>query len=403
MKIVYSIGIYLYGVAIFFASFFNQKARLLRKGQHSAFAILKEKIDPNAEYVWFHAASLGEFEQGRPVMERLKQENAATKILLTFFSPSGYEIRKNYAGADIVSYLPLDTPGNAWNFLQQVKISKAIFIKYEFWPNYLVELHASKIPVFSISAIFRPSQVFFKSYGGWYRNLLKSFSHIFVQDESSLKLLEKYGFTNASVAGDTRFDRVADLAKQAKTIPLIESFVKGNKKIIVAGSSWPKDEELLVRYLKEHTDVKLILVPHEIHEAHISGITKLLSTDFVRYTQVDELTVEKSNCLIVDTIGLLSSIYRYANVAYIGGGFGVGIHNTLEAAVWNVPVVFGPTFQKFREARELISVGGGFSINSYEDLECQLNSLLDASKSGKIAGEYVSKNTGATKLILDLL
>jgi 3-deoxy-D-manno-octulosonic-acid transferase len=400
MKILYSIGIYLYGFAIFLASFFNQKARLLRKGQRNAFALLKEKIDPTAEYVWFHAASLGEFEQGRPVMEQLKQGNHEVKILLTFFSPSGYEVRKNYAGADVVSYLPLDISGNARYLFRLVKISKAIFIKYEFWPNYIMALRAANIPVYSISAIFRPTQMFFKPYGGWYRSLLKSFSHIFVQDQNSLDLLGKYGFSNASVAGDTRFDRVADLAGQAKSIPLIEAFVKGNKKIIVAGSSWPKDEELLVRYLKEHADVKLILVPHEIHEAHIAGITRLLSTDFVRYTQGNELTVGISNCLIVDTIGLLSSIYRYANVAYIGGGFGVGIHNTLEAAVWNVPVVFGPNYQKFREARELIAVGGGFSISSYDELEQQLNDLINNSKSGKMAGEYISENTGATALIL---
>jgi 3-deoxy-D-manno-octulosonic-acid transferase len=294
----------------------------------------------------------------------------------------------------------LDTPGNARRFFQTVKISKVIFIKYEFWPNYLLALKTAKIQVYSISAIFRPTQVFFKFYGGWYRNLLKSFSHIFVQDKSSLELLQKYSFSNASVAGDTRFDRVAGLAKQAKIVPLIEAFVKGDKKIIVAGSSWPKDEELLVRYLQEHTDVKLILVPHEIHEAHISGITKLLSTDFVRYTQADQITVGASNCLIVDTIGLLSSIYRYANVAYIGGGFGVGIHNTLEAAVWNVPVVFGPNYQKFREARELIEVGGAFSIDNYEALEAQFNTLFADNKAGMIAGEYVATNIGATELII---
>ena len=400
MVLIYNIGIYLYGLAIFFASLFNQKARLLRNGQHNSLTLLKEKIDPNAEYVWFHAASLGEFEQGRPVMEQLKKEHPATKILLTFFSPSGYEVRKNYAGADVVSYLPLDTPKNARRFFQTVKISKVIFIKYEFWPNYLLALKTSKIPVYSISAIFRPSQVFFKFYGGWYRDLLKSFCHIFVQDQPSLDLLQKYDFSNCSVAGDTRFDRVADLAKQAKTIPLIEAFAKGDKKIIVAGSSWPKDEELLVRYLQEHAYVKLILVPHEIHETHISGITKLLSTNYVRYTQADQITVGASNCLIVDTIGLLSSIYRYANVAYIGGGFGVGIHNTLEAAVWNVPVVFGPNYQKFREARELIEAGGAFSIDNYDALEAQFNTLFADNKAGIIAGEYVATNIGATELII---
>lgn len=403
MKILYSLGIYFYGAFIFIASLFNVKARLLRKGQHNAFALLKEKVDPKAKYVWFHAASLGEFEQGRPVMEQLKKEHPETKILLTFFSPSGYEIQKNYAGADIVSYLPLDIPGNAWYFVNLVKPSKVIFIKYEFWPNYLLALKAANIPVYSISAIFRPNQAFFKWYGQWYKSLLATFQHIFVQDKASLDLLNENGIQHVSVAGDTRFDRVADLATQAKTIPLIEAFVKGSKKIIVAGSSWPKDEELLVRYMKEHADVKLILVPHEIHESHISGITRLLSTNFVRYTQADLMTAQSANCLIVDTIGLLSSIYRYANVAYIGGGFGVGIHNTLEAAVWNVPVVFGTNYQKFREARELIAAGGAFSIDNYEMLDIQLNQLLKNKEAGKIAGEYVKKNIGATKMILKLL
>jgi len=272
-----------------------------------------------------------------------------------------------------------------------VNISKAIFIKYEFWPNYLLALKAANIPFYSISAIFRPSQLFFKGYGIWYRNLLKSFSHIFVQDRNSLELLSKYGFSNASVVGDTRFDRVADLAKQGNELPVIQEFVQ-DKPVIVAGSTWPKDEELLVRYLKLHPDVKLILVPHEIHEARLSGIEKLLENNYVYYTQADKadkIDIQSAGCLIVDTIGLLSSVYRYANVAYIGGGFGVGIHNTLEAAVWNVPVVFGPNYQKFREARELIVAGGAFSIYNYEMLEKELNNLLINNESGNIAGEYV--------------
>ena len=281
--------------------------------------------------------------------------------------------------------------------------SKAVFIKYEFWPNYILELQKANVPVYSISAIFRPSQIFFKGYGGWYRNLLKSFARIFVQDKNSLKLLADNGFTNVSVAGDTRFDRVADLAQQAKTIPLIEAFVKDAGKVIVAGSTWPKDEELLVRYMKLHPDIKLILVPHEIHQAHIMGISKLLDAKFVRYTELNEQNVLTTNCIVVDTIGLLSSIYRYANVAYIGGGFGVGIHNTLEAAVWNVPVVFGPNYQKFREARELIAIGGAFSIAQYELLEAEFDSLLKDKKAGKIAGDYVNNNTGATDLIIKTL
>lgn len=400
---IYCIGIYFYKFAILIVSFFNGKAHKLRIGQREAFSVLKEKVDTDALYVWFHAASLGEFEQGRPVMEQLKKNKPETKILLTFFSPSGYEIRKNYAGADVVSYLPLDTPRAAKKFVKMVNLSKAVFIKYEFWPNYLLALKAANIPFYSISAIFRPSQLFFKGYGIWYRNLLKSFSHIFVQDRNSLELLLKYGFSNASVVGDTRFDRVADLAKKSKEFPIIQAFVQ-DKPVIVAGSTWPKDEELLVRYLKLHPDVKLILVPHEIHGAHLSGIEKLLENNYVCYTQADKadkVDIQSAGCLIVDTIGLLSSVYRYANVAYIGGGFGVGIHNTLEAAVWNVPVVFGPNYQKFREARELIVAGGAFSIYNYEMLERELNNLFINNESGNIAGEYVKNNTGATDKIIE--
>ena len=400
MRFLYNIGIYLYQLAIFVASFFNTKAKKLRVGQAEAFAVLKQKIEPNTRYVWFHAASLGEFEQGRPVIEQLKKQQPDTKIILTFFSPSGYEIRKNYALADIVSYLPLDTASSAKRFVEMLNPSKAIFIKYEFWPNYLQALKAAGIPVYSISAIFRPGQIFFRWYGQWYKTLLQGIDHIFVQDKASLDLLKTNGIENVTVAGDTRFDRVADLAAQAKNIPLVEAFVKDADKVIVAGSSWPKDEELLVRYLKLHPDVKMILVPHEIHAAHILGISKLLDGNFVRYTEATETNVQTTNCLVVDTIGLLSSIYRYGHVAYIGGGFGVGIHNTLEAAVWNVPVVFGPMYEKFREARDLIAIGDAFSIPDSETLEEKLDALLKDEKAGVIAGEYVKQNTGATKLIL---
>jgi len=376
---------------------------MLRKGQHQAFALLKEKIEPDTRYVWFHAASLGEFEQGRPVIEQLKREKPETKILLTFFSPSGYEIRKNYAGADIVSYLPLDVPGNAWYFVNLVKPSKAIFIKYEFWPNYLLALQAENIPVVSISAIFRPEQVFFKDYGKWYKKLLLTFQHIFVQDKFSKELLQAHGINNVTVAGDTRFDRVYDLYQQAKQLPLVEEFVKGAEKVIVAGSTWPKDEELLVQYLRLHPDLKLIMAPHEVHNSHIAEISKLLDGKFVRYSDATAENVKSTNCLVVDIIGILSSIYRYANVTYIGGGFGVGIHNTLEAAVYGLPVVFGTNYQKFREARELIAIGGAFSISNYVTLEAQFDLLLKDNNAGKIAGEYVKSNTGATEMILKVL
>jgi len=403
MGLIYNIGIYFYGAFIFLASLFNKKARMLRKGQQQAFAQLKKQIEPNACYVWFHAASLGEFEQGRPVIEQLKREKPETKILLTFFSPSGYEIRKNYAGADIVSYLPLDVPGNAWYFVNLVKPSKAIFIKYEFWPNYLLALQAENIPVVSISAIFRPEQVFFKDYGKWYKKLLLTFQHIFVQDKFSKELLQAHGINNVTVAGDTRFDRVYDLYQQAKQLPLIEEFVKGAEKVIVAGSTWPKDEELLVQYLRLHPDVKLIMAPHEVHNSHIAEISKLLDGKFVRYSDATAENVKSTNCLVVDIIGILSSIYRYANVTYIGGGFGVGIHNTLEAAVYGLPVVFGTNYQKFREARELIAVGGAFSISNYVTLEAQFDLLQKDNSAGKIAGEYVKSNTGATEMILKQL
>ena len=404
MNLIYNIGIYFYGALIFLASLFNEKAKLLRNGQHDAFKLLKANVDPDAGYVWFHAASLGEFEQGRPVIEQLKRIQPETKILLTFFSPSGFEVRKNYQGADIVSYLPLDTPGNARNFVNIVKPTRAIFIKYEFWPNYLLALKAANVPVFSISAIFRPEQVFFKGYGKWYLNLLCTFSHIFVQDKVSLDLLKNHRINNVTITGDTRFDRVYDLFTQAKQLPLIEEFVKNSPEVIVAGSTWPKDEELLVRYLKLHPQVKLIIVPHEVHSGHIMAISKLLDGKFVRYSEATPENVKKTNCLVVDVIGVLSSIYRYAGVAYIGGGFGVGIHNTLEAAVYGIPVVFGPTYQKFREARELIAVGGAFSISNYTILEAQFDRLLkDNKQAGKMAGEYVKQNTGATGQICNIL
>jgi 3-deoxy-D-manno-octulosonic-acid transferase len=399
MRSLYSIAIHIYSLGIFVFSLFNEKARKLRNGHRHAFEKLKKEVDPNARYVWFHAASLGEFEQGRPVIEHLKREQPDAKILLTFFSPSGYEIRKNFAGVDLVSYLPLDTPANARKFIKLINPSKAIFIKYEFWPNYLLALHKAKVPTYIISAIFRPDQLFFKPYGKWYLDLLKAFSHIFVQDENSLKLLTSHSIENASICGDTRFDRVFDLHQQAKQFSLIEEFIQ-DKKVIVAGSTWPKDESLLIRYHNEHPDVKLILVPHEIHKTHLYDIFKLLQGDFVRYTEATSVNVLTSNCLIVDTIGMLSSIYRYANVAYIGGGFGEGIHNTLEAAVYGVPVIFGPNYQKFREARELISEGGAFSIHNYDELEKTLDNLLNNTGSGEIAGAYVKNNTGATGLII---
>lgn len=402
MRILYSFGIHIYGILIFIASLFYDKARELYRGQRNALKMLREKIDSQSSYVWFHAASLGEFEQGRPIIEKLKKEHPATKILLTFYSPSGYNVRKNYSCVDVVSYLPLDTRKAAQEFLKIVKPTKAIFIKYEFWPNFLLEMKAEKIPVYCISAIFRPNQIFFKKYGKWYLQLLNTFSHIFVQDNLSAKLLNEHGIQQVTVCGDTRFDRVYALSLEPKKIPLIESFAR-NSKVIVAGSTWPEDEELLIRYIKLHPQIKFILVPHEIDKSHLYDIFKLLEGKYIRYTEATEINIHTFNCLVVDAIGFLSFIYQYGKVAYVGGGFGAGIHNILEAAVWNVPVVFGPNYQKFREAHELIAEGGAFSISDYDSLEKKFDELLDDEEAGKKAGAYILKNVGATEKIYHLI
>ena len=372
-------------------------------GQRNSFDILAEKIVPNVRYIWFHASSLGEFEQGRPLIEELKRRSPEVRVLLTFFSPSGYEVRKNYTGADVVLYLPMDTSANARKFLSIVKPEKAVFIKYEFWANYLKELHRKQVPTYLVSAIFRPQQLFFKWYGGWYRSLLRLFAHLFVQDEISLKLLDSIGVTAATVAGDTRFDRVAEIAAQAKELPLVAAFAKG-RRVLVAGSSWPLDEDILFDYFNTHPDLYLIVAPHVTSESHVEEICRKLKRPFARYTQADEASAAQATCLIIDCIGLLSSIYRYGEMAYIGGGFGVGIHNVLEAAVYGVPVIFGTNYGKFREACGLIDGGGGFSIADTQGYTALMERFMqDAtylSDCGDRAVAYVKENTGATALIM---
>ncbi len=400
MKIPYLIGIKTYGLLIFLASFFNLKAKKRFEGQRQVFSFLKKNVDGGAKYLWFHAASLGEFEQGRPIIEKLKTLHPEYKILLTFFSPSGYEVRKNYEGADLVCYLPLDTPSNVKRFLNLVKPVKAIFIKYEFWPNFLMYCTKHKIPTYVVSANFREDQVFFKWYGAKYAKILKGFEQIFVQDEVSRKLLSTIGVKKVVVAGDTRFDRVIEIAEAKKDLPLIDAF-KAKGRLVIAGSSWPKDEDLLVEYLQENKEVKLLIAPHEIHESHISEIESKLNVPAVRYSNADVNSISKSRCLIVDSIGLLSSLYQYADVAYIGGGFGVGIHNILEAAVYGIPVVFGPNYEKFREARELVAKGGAFSVREYWQLQSTFDWLLmDGAVAGKASYDYVHINKGATDEIL---
>ncbi len=400
---MYNIIIYLYlfGVAIY--SLFNKKVRKMWRGERAAIGLLREKVVSDAQYVWFHAASLGEFEQGRPLMEQMRREHPEFKILLTFFSPSGYEVRKNYEGADIICYLPLDTPFNARRFLRTIRPVMAFFIKYEFWYNYLHILKHRNVPVYSVSSIFRPGQIFFRWYGRQYSRVLKCFTHFFVQNEVSRELLHSIGINQVTISGDTRFDRVLQIRDAAKELPLVEAF-KDDHNVFVAGSSWPPDEDVFIRYFNEHRNWELVIAPHVIDEDHLQQIISKLNRKVVRFTQATESEAREADVLIIDCFGLLSSIYRYGEVAYVGGGFGVGIHNVLEAAVWGVPVIFGPNNQRFQEAQGLLASAGGFQIKDY-DTFCQLMDRFDTDKAylqttGKKAGSFVAQHAGATATIL---
>ena len=414
---IYNIVIYfvLWGIAI--ASLFNEKVRKMWRGEREAFKILKQKVDPNAKYIWFHAASLGEFEQGRPLMERIRKDYPQYKILLTFYSPSGYEVRKNYEEADIICYMPVDTRLNAIRFLRLVRPVMAFFIKYEFWSNFLHILKHRNIPTYSVSSIFREDQVFFKWYGRSYAGVLKCFTRFFVQNEESKRLLEGIGITAVDVVGDTRFDRVLQIKEAAKQLPICEAFRTGvassqsadvphhDFKVFVAGSSWPPDENIFIPFFNEHKDWRLLIAPHVIAEEHLKLILSLIKgKKVVRYTQTTPEEAADADVLIIDCFGLLSSMYNYGDVAYIGGGFGVGIHNTLEAAVWNMPVIFGPNNKKFQEAQGLLKSGGGFEINTYEDFSGLMSSLMNdetfLKQAGDKAGTFVAHLAGATDKVL---
>lgn len=387
----------IYFLCVRIAALFNRKARSLSHGERGALNHLKEHIRQNERYIWFHAASVGEFEQARPIMERIRQCHPEKKILLTFFSPSGYELRKNYSGVDVVAYLPFATKRKVQRFLDIVHPEMAVFVKYEFWPNYLKQLHKRAIPTYLIAGIFRPSQVFFSWYGRGYRKCLTYFTHLFLQDEDSANLLAKYEIHNSTVCGDPRFDRVVEIAQEAKHLPVLQQFAQGAL-VIVAGSTWLPDEELLARYFQENEDVKLVIVPHEIDKHHLHAIYHLLHGRYVRYTEATAQNLEFARCLVVDTIGILSSIYRYATVAYVGGGFGVGIHNTLEAAVYGCPVVFGPNYEKFREAHGLIACGGAYSVKNYKMFKSVMDGLLQDPQNNN-SRRYVVENCGATEVI----
>ena len=459
MKSLYNIAIWFYALAVRVVATFNPKVRLMWQGEREAYAKIESGLADGDRVVWVHAASLGEFEQGRPLIEKLKRENPEYKILLTFFSPSGYEVRKNYASADVIAYLPLDTPRNARRFVELVKPEKVVFVKYEFWLNYLAELRFRGIETYIISAIFRPNQVFFKWYGGIFREGLKAFKMLFVQNEESKELLKGIGVENVMVAGDTRFDRVADIAAAAKKLEIVERFVGMRNEelgirnaiplspsdsspnlgeqsrevqngeslpVLVVGSSWGPDEDLLTRYINERAGrMKMIIAPHEVREERIKELTSKLTCKWMLYNEelgirneeldssdlrtpslkqgrniVHHSDLGAADCLVVNTIGVLSSVYQYGQVAYIGGGFGVGIHNTLEAAAWGMPVVFGPNYHKFQEAKELIECGAARSITNYEECAKALDEFFEKNEEvSRVAAEYVVSHTGATEII----
>ena len=400
---IYNLAMYILELGVKLAALFSDKPAKMVKGYREVFDLLQRKIDRNAQYIWFHAASLGEFEQGRPLIERIRKEYPQYKILQTFFSPSGYEVRKNYDGADIVCYLPIDTPSNVKKFVDLVNPCMVFFVKYEFWQNYLNTLYKKGIPVYSVSSIFRSNQIFFRWYGKGYQQVLKTFAHLFVQNEESKQLLAGIGVNNTTVVGDTRFERVLDICAAAKQLPLVQKF-KGDSLTFVAGSSWAPDEDIFIKYFNAHLEMKLIIAPHVVNDSHLKEIESKLQRSCVRYTKATEENVQQADCLMIDCYGLLSSIYRYGEISYIGGGFGVGIHNVLEAAVYGIPVIFGPNNKKFREAQHLLANKGGFEINGYEDFEQLMNKFLTdeayLKQSGKAAGDYVKGNAGAMEKIM---
>ena len=407
MMLIYSICIALYARLVGLVGLWNQKARLWSEGRKGIFEKMQQSINPTDRIVWIHVASLGEFEQGRPIIEQMRKQNLDYKILVTFFSPSGYEIRKNYNGADYIFYLPADTPRNVKRFLDIVNPEIAIFVKYEFWLNYLYELKRRKVRTFVISAIFRKNSTFFKWYGTKWRQALESFEQMFVQNEESKTLLHSIGFDNVIVAGDTRFDRVAELAQAVKPIELIERF-KQDSRLFVAGSTWGPDEDILQELINDNPDIKFVVAPHEMEEGRIEKIISATKAGAVRYTRCDENTdFSNTQVLILDTIGILSSVYSYATWSYIGGGFGVGIHNTLEAATFALPIAFGPNYHKFKEARDMISLGAATKVENATDLKGWFKPLReDAEHLNKVsatAKNYTIQNQGATALIMQTL
>ena len=404
MLLFYKFFTQFYFFAIKIASLFNNKAKLLIIGQKQWKKILQEKVKTNEKYVWIHCASLGEFEQGRPLIEKIKTETPTLKIALTFFSPSGYEIRKNYNLADIICYLPFDSPKNAKDFLKILNPVYAVFIKYEFWYFMLNQLKKNNIPFFLIAGIFRKNQIFFKTYGKFYLNVLKNFSFFFLQDENSKNILNDYGIKNCINCGDTRFDRVISISKEKYENDFFEKY-SSQKNVIVCGSTWKEDEKIIIDYINNvDNEYKFIIAPHEIDEKHIKNIETNIKKRHIKMSEIRNQNPDEYKVIIIDNIGLLSKIYRYGKIAYIGGGFGKGIHNTIEAAVYNIPVIFGPNNKKFKEAQDLLKSGFAFSISNYKDFKNALNIIEDNDKLENITcglQAYFNESLGATCQIFE--
>ncbi|QHT68241.1 3-deoxy-D-manno-octulosonic acid transferase [Rhodocytophaga rosea] len=404
-RLLYSVALQIYGLLIHLVALWNPKAKQWINGRKHIFERITNAFQGNTLPVaWFHAASLGEFEQARPVIEQFRKEFPDYKILLTFFSPSGYEVRKNYPGADYIFYMPLDTTSHARTFIKLVQPAIVFFAKYEFWYHYLNELKRANIPVISFSAIFRKEQVFFKSYGGFFRSILRNFEHIFVQNQMSAALLQSISIQQTSVAGDTRFDRVQTIASQKKDLPLIASF-KQDKKLVVIGSSWPQDMHVLLPFLNSFIQpLKVIIAPHEIHEAEIVRLQEQIRKKSVRFSQAQKDDIASSDVLIIDNIGMLSSLYQYGEFAYIGGAFGKGLHNILEAATFGMPIFFGPHYHRFQEAVDLIASGGAVSVNNSEEFGKHFTNLYEHEEErlqkAEVSRQYVASRTGATQKIM---
>ena len=405
MLFIYNIIVSIAGLLLQIIAFFVPKIKLFVEGRKDVFPTLISKIKPNDKTIWFHAASMGEYEQGLPVIERIKERYPTHKIIVSFFSPSGYEVRKNNPIADATVYLPLDTQKNAAKFIDLVHPEMVFFIKYEFWPNYLNELKKRNTPTYLISGIFREKQAFFKWYGGFYRKALDTFTYFFVQNENSLQLLHQLGKEKAIISGDTRFDRVASILERDNTLDFIAEF-KNNKTTIVAGSTWAKDEELLLNYMNSNTtDTKFIIAPHNIKPDQIQQLKNSCTKKVILFSEKENKNLADYDVFIIDTVGILTKIYSYADIAYVGGGFGnPGIHNILEPATFGIPIVIGPNYSHFAEAIELVSIGGCISVDNYDSLEVLLNELIgdiEIRKSrGAISASFVQKNKGAVAKIM---